>query len=442
MADKIFINYRRANSFGTAGRLRDRLAQTFGQQNVFMDVDGIPAGVDFVADLNSQIAACNVFLVVIGPNWLNAVDETGARRLDNPNDIATTEIAAALARDIREISVIPVLVDDTRMPRADQLPAPIKLLAQRNAVAVRNAQFGRDVETLVEKVRQARGERAVGWWRVRAGAAGVAAVVVLASWIAYPWAHRYFFTDPKVPTVLGGASWSVADWPWLVSIFVADGFVCNGTVIAPRMVLSAANCVDGGTPADYKVVTVADDGNYLKIVRRIPVSNIIINPGYAPEYAGHLPKNDIAILELEMELPPPFATISARGSSDPKAGALALVGTIDFRSEPGVLLQGSVVVWDDAACAAKTALRGNPLEEIICAGSEHGRAGACPRTGSAGAPLAVLSGAGRKYQVGIVSAADCHEPETAYGIYTRISSYADWIKQVAPNALSEPTTER
>ena len=47
-----------------------------------------------------------------------------------------------------------------------------------------------------------------------------------------------------------------------------------------------------------------------------------------------------------------------------------------------------------------------------------------------------------KYQVGIVSAADCHEPETAYGIYTRISSYADWIKQVAPNALSEPTTER
>ena len=102
MADKIFINYRRADSFGTAGRLRDRLAQTFGQQNVFMDVDGIPAGVDFVADLNSQIAACNVFLVVIGPNWLNAVDETGARRLDNPNDIATTEIAAALARDIRE----------------------------------------------------------------------------------------------------------------------------------------------------------------------------------------------------------------------------------------------------------------------------------------------------------------------------------------------------
>ena len=122
LADRIFINYRRADSIGTAGRLRDRLAQSFGQQNIFMDVDSIPAGVDFVADLNSQVAACSVFLAVIGPNWLDAKDESGARRLDNPDDFVTIEIAAALARDIREISVIPVLVDDARMPRADQLP--------------------------------------------------------------------------------------------------------------------------------------------------------------------------------------------------------------------------------------------------------------------------------------------------------------------------------
>ena len=103
LADRIFINYRRAESIGTAGRLRDRLAQSFGQQNIFMDVDSIPAGVDFVADLNSQVAACSVFLAVIGPNWLDAKDESGARRLDNPDDFVTIEIAAALARDIREI---------------------------------------------------------------------------------------------------------------------------------------------------------------------------------------------------------------------------------------------------------------------------------------------------------------------------------------------------
>ena len=58
MAAKIFINYRRDDAIGTAGRLHDRLAQTFGRNNLFMDVDHIPAGVDFVDYLqNLQSAA-------------------------------------------------------------------------------------------------------------------------------------------------------------------------------------------------------------------------------------------------------------------------------------------------------------------------------------------------------------------------------------------------
>jgi len=67
MAGKIFINYRRDDAIGTAGRLHDRLAQTFGRDNLFMDVDHIPAGVDFAEYLHSQVAACDVFLAVIGP---------------------------------------------------------------------------------------------------------------------------------------------------------------------------------------------------------------------------------------------------------------------------------------------------------------------------------------------------------------------------------------
>ena len=80
MADKIFINYRRDDSAGTAGRLHDRFVQTFGRKNLFMDVDHIPAGVDFVDYLRSQVAACDVFLAVIGPNWLDAKDDSGRRR--------------------------------------------------------------------------------------------------------------------------------------------------------------------------------------------------------------------------------------------------------------------------------------------------------------------------------------------------------------------------
>jgi hypothetical protein len=103
MAGKIFINYRREDSISTAGRLYDRLAQTFGRNNLFMDVDHIPAGVDFVEYLNSQVAACDVFLAVIGPNWLDAQDDDGRRRFDNPDDFVTIEIAAALERKIRVI---------------------------------------------------------------------------------------------------------------------------------------------------------------------------------------------------------------------------------------------------------------------------------------------------------------------------------------------------
>ena len=143
MAGKIFINYRRDDSIGMAGRLHDRLAQTFGHGNLFIDVDNIPVGVDFVAHLNSQVAGCNVLLVVIGPNWLNAKDESGRRRLDDPDDFVAIEIAAALTRDIR---VIPVLVDGARMPKASELPDSLKPLARRQAAEVRHAHFGQDAD--------------------------------------------------------------------------------------------------------------------------------------------------------------------------------------------------------------------------------------------------------------------------------------------------------
>ena len=81
MAGKIFVNYRRDDSIGMAGRLHDRLTQTFGPDKIFMDVDNIPVGEDFVAHLNNQVAACDVVLAVIGPNWLKAKDKRGQRRL-------------------------------------------------------------------------------------------------------------------------------------------------------------------------------------------------------------------------------------------------------------------------------------------------------------------------------------------------------------------------
>ena len=129
MSRKIFINYRREDSIGTAGRLHDRLGQVFGPNNLFVDV----VGADLKARVNDQVAACRVFLAVISPNWLGAKDEAGQRRLHNPDDFIAIEIAAALAR---KIHVVPVLVDGAHMPRASELPKLLKPLARSQAVEV------------------------------------------------------------------------------------------------------------------------------------------------------------------------------------------------------------------------------------------------------------------------------------------------------------------
>ena len=112
MATKVFISYRREDAAGHAGRVHDRLAKEFGANLLFMDVDGIPLGVDFVKALHEEVAKCGVLLAVIGPDWLKVRDKDGKRRLDNPNDFVRVEIAAALQRNI---PVIPILLDGVKV---------------------------------------------------------------------------------------------------------------------------------------------------------------------------------------------------------------------------------------------------------------------------------------------------------------------------------------
>jgi TIR domain len=146
---RVFISYRRQESSGMAGRLYDRLAARFGDDQVFMDVDTIALGVDFADVITQEVSTCEVLLAVIGPRWLTATDEDGQRRLDNPDDFVRLEIAAALERDIR---VIPILVEGAVMPRRQELPEALAGLARRNALILRHESFGSDAERLLEEV--------------------------------------------------------------------------------------------------------------------------------------------------------------------------------------------------------------------------------------------------------------------------------------------------
>ena len=145
MADTIFISYRSDELINIVNRLHDRIAETLGQKNIFMDVSA-PLGGEFVADLSGR----DVVLVIIGPNWLNAKDRSGRRRLSDPDDFVVIEIAAAFAQNIR---VIPVLVSGANMPKVSELPNPIQSLVRCNSTEISTSQFDRDAEELIRMIR-------------------------------------------------------------------------------------------------------------------------------------------------------------------------------------------------------------------------------------------------------------------------------------------------
>jgi formylglycine-generating enzyme required for sulfatase activity len=143
---QVFISYRRDDSADVAGRIHDRLVQKYGADDVVMDVDSIPLGVDFREFLGDAVGRCRVLLVIIGPQWLDIVN----RRRDDPLDFVRLEIEAALQRGI---PVIPVMVGGAVIPTPDQLPAPLQPLAFRNGLAVRrNPDFHRDVDRLLNSL--------------------------------------------------------------------------------------------------------------------------------------------------------------------------------------------------------------------------------------------------------------------------------------------------
>jgi hypothetical protein len=155
MTGKIFINYRRGDDPQAAGRLFDRLQDIFEPQQLFLDVDNIAPGLDFMHVLDERVSECDVVLAVIGKGWIDARDASGARRLDDPHDFVRIEITSALNQGKR---VIPVLIGDTPMPHPEQLPEVLRPLARRNAVRLTHERFRADTQGLVKALEHALAE--------------------------------------------------------------------------------------------------------------------------------------------------------------------------------------------------------------------------------------------------------------------------------------------
>lgn len=186
---KIFISYRRSDSQMVAGRLRESLARRMGEGAIFRDKNSIGAGEDWVRAIEESLTGNAIALALIGPNWATARDEAGARRLDDPADWNRVELELALNRSAR---VIPILIDEARMPRGSELPGSLGQLARVNALKLRDDDWDSDVERLIQAV----GSYGRWRWMRRPIAVAVAVAIVIAigaaGWRLWPFFEQWF----------------------------------------------------------------------------------------------------------------------------------------------------------------------------------------------------------------------------------------------------------
>lgn len=143
----VVISYRRQLDGGYAGRLLDGLTREFGEDQIFMDLT-IGPGIDFVDAIERAVGGCRFLLAIISPLWAGVEDEQGAPRLFSENDYVNLEVRIGLERP--GVRVIPVLVNDAKMPRSEQLPDHLKPLTRLNAHTIADNRWKYDVGMLVE----------------------------------------------------------------------------------------------------------------------------------------------------------------------------------------------------------------------------------------------------------------------------------------------------
>jgi hypothetical protein len=188
---RIFINYRRGDAAGFAGRLSDALSGYFGDGRVFRDIDGIEGGANFEDVLKQTAQSADAMIVLIGRDWVTMTNKSGQRRLHEPDDWVAREIAAALER---RIPVFPVLIEDAAMPRAEELPESLKPLVRHNAISISDNRWNSDVTRLAKIVAidipGSAAERILQWVRLVISIALFAAMFITTGIVAWNVAEK------------------------------------------------------------------------------------------------------------------------------------------------------------------------------------------------------------------------------------------------------------
>jgi hypothetical protein len=145
---KIFISYRRKDSQNATGRILDRLKQVFKTDEIFMDVESIPKGTNFLEFSKNRLQGAEIVVAIIGKNWANSLKE----RENDPNDFVRIEIEQALAL---KLPILPIYVDGAEIPGPLDLPQSIREFTYFNGTHVRpNPDFENDMVKVIETIKQ------------------------------------------------------------------------------------------------------------------------------------------------------------------------------------------------------------------------------------------------------------------------------------------------
>ena len=150
----VFISYRRQDAAGQATLLKKTLSERYGAEHVFMDVTEIAPGENFRKVIQDHVRRCDILLALIGPSWEAIMQErTKQRVLDHSEDYVRIELETALGRG-SGVQVVPVLLDDAKMPLPLSLPKSLRRISETSAATLRHTRWDDDVEALIERLDQ------------------------------------------------------------------------------------------------------------------------------------------------------------------------------------------------------------------------------------------------------------------------------------------------
>ncbi|XP_055546892.1 serine protease easter-like [Wyeomyia smithii] len=248
--------------------------------------------------------------------------------------------------------------------------------------------------------------------------------------------------------IVNGADAKISDWPWhaAVRLHTSDGqpqYVCGGTLISERFVVTAAHCTLGENPNKLPTISVQLGVNAVgspegKVYK---VEKIHRHAGFT---LADL-KDDIALLELDspVEFTDYILPVCLSKKTTIEAGKLGAVVGWGFTENdlPSTRLKlAKLPVVDKKECQRREPeLYGRVLtEKVFCAGYTNGTS-AC--NGDSGGGI-VFERGDAWYLGGIISFTRSRDGSslcltTTYSAFTKTESYLDWIAQITNTDFSE-----